>query len=102
VTRLFVSPRARGDIERIFDFLFSRSPEDATARIEFLLEALSGLCERPQAGRPATVGLRELVITAGTGGYLALYRHDPVLDIVHVLALRSQREGQYKRDPFWY
>jgi len=99
VTRVLVTPRARADVERIFDFQFSLAPQDATARIEVLLSAIRGLCDRPNAGRPATVGLRELIISAAGGGYLALYRYDEVLDTVHVLALRSQRERGYKRDP---
>lgn len=97
MTRVIVSPRARGDVERIFDFQFSIAPEDTTARIESLLAAVRGLAERPYSGRPATVGLRELVISAAGGGYLALYRYDQVLDTVHVLTLRSQRERHYKR-----
>lgn len=98
MTRVTVAPRARADIERIFDFQFARAPEEAAARIDSLLAALRGLRDRPYAGRPATVGLRELVISAAGGGYLALYRYDEVLDTVHVLALRSQREGCYPRD----
>ena len=97
--RVLVTPRARADIERIFDFQFSLAPREAAARIDTLLAALRELRERPYAGRPATVGLRELIIAAAGGGYLALYRYDEVLRTVYVLALRSQRERGYKRDP---
>lgn len=39
--------------------------------------------------------LRELVITFGQSGYVALYRHDPVGDIVYILAFRHQKEAGY-------
>ena len=41
------------------------------------------------------LGQRELVISRG-GGYLALYRYDPIDDTVYVLAVKSQREQSYK------
>jgi hypothetical protein len=43
------------------------------------------------------LGQRELIISHGASGYLALYRFDPAQDIVFVLAVRSQRERDYKR-----
>jgi hypothetical protein len=42
-------------------------------------------------------GQRELIISTGASGYLALYRYDPGQDTVFVLAVRSQRERDYKR-----
>jgi hypothetical protein len=36
--------------------------------------------------------LRELVIPFGDSGYAALYRHEPTLDLVYVLAFRHQKE----------
>jgi toxin ParE1/3/4 len=41
-------------------------------------------------------GKRELVIGRGSRGYVALYRYVPEMDIVFILALRSQREAGYK------
>jgi hypothetical protein len=35
------------------------------------------------------------VIGRRTGGYLALYRYVPEMDMVFVLAIRSQREAGY-------
>jgi hypothetical protein len=37
--------------------------------------------------------LRSLVIPFGDAGYVALYRHDPVRDLVVVLAFRHQRDA---------
>jgi hypothetical protein len=41
-------------------------------------------------------GQRELIISTGASGYLALYRYDPMSDTVLVLAVRSQREQRYR------
>ena len=36
--------------------------------------------------------MRELVISHGSTGYLALYRYHEIRDLVTVLAIRHQRE----------
>jgi hypothetical protein len=46
-------------------------------------------------GRRVEGDLRELVISYGATGYIALYRFDIQRDQVHVLALRHQREIGY-------
>ncbi len=58
-------------------------------------EAVSILAEHPLVGRPVEKGLRELVISRGRTGYLALYRFFEEEDVVLVLALRHQREAGY-------
>ena len=40
--------------------------------------------------------LRELVIDFGASGYLALYRFEPTMDAVTILAIKHQREDDYK------
>lgn len=87
----------RDDFDRIFDFLFDHAPEFAAIRIEAIMAALDVLQTSPLIGRPAAFGQRELVIATGASGYLALYRYDPAMDTVFVLAIRSQRESGYKR-----
>lgn len=51
----------------------------------------------PEIGRtfPEAPVLRELVIPYGSSGYLALYKFDPVADVVLVVAFRHQREADY-------
>ena len=39
--------------------------------------------------------LRELVISFGDSGYVALYRYEPTAEAVHVLAFRHQKEAGY-------
>ena len=60
-----------------------------------IIEAINALEHNPLIGRPAENDLRELVIGRRSRGYVALYRYLAELDIVLVLALRSQREAGY-------
>jgi hypothetical protein len=39
--------------------------------------------------------LRELVISFGDSGYIALYRYEPATDTVYVLVFRHQKEAGY-------
>ncbi len=96
MSRIVLAQRIKADFDRIFDFLFEHAPEYATARIEAIMEAIDILASSPMIGRPVAFGQRELVIATGASGYLALYRYDPVNDTVFVLAVRSQRERDYK------
>ena len=97
MTRIVVAPQAKDDFDRIFDFLFEHAPEYAIERIEAIVSAIDILATSPLIGRPVALGQRELVIATGASGYLTLYRYDPARDTVFVLAVRSQREGGYKR-----
>jgi plasmid stabilization system protein ParE len=97
VSRIILAPALRADFDRIFDFLFEHAPEYAATRIEAIVEALDILETSPLIGRPVAFGQRELIISTGASGYLALYRYDPAQDTVFVLAVRSQRERNYKR-----
>lgn len=58
-------------------------------RLAFALRALE---QHPMIVRPVGAGLRELLISRGRTGYVALYRYDPASDTVLVLAIRHQRE----------
>jgi plasmid stabilization system protein ParE len=46
-------------------------------------------------GRSVEQGLRELVISQGKSGYVALYSYEREADVVLVLAIRHQREAGY-------
>ena len=97
MSRVVLAAQIRADFDRIFDFLFDNAPEFAAVRIEAIMAAIDILETSPMIGRPVAFGQRELVIATGSSGYLALYRYDPVLDTAFVLAVRSQRELDYKR-----
>ena len=96
MSRIIVAPKVKDDFDRILDFLQQRAPEYASERIGAIIQAIDVLALSPLIGRPAAWGQRELVISTGASGYLALYRYDPALDTVFVLAVRSQRERHYK------
>jgi len=51
---------------------------------------------RPTALVEDSEDLRELVIDFGASGYLALYRFEPALDTVTILAVKHQREDDYQ------
>ena len=97
MSQLVLAAQVRADFDRIFDSLFEHAPEFAAARIEAIISAIDILETSPLIGRPVAFGQRELVIATGSSGYLALYRYDPLLDTAFVLAVRSQRERDYKR-----
>jgi hypothetical protein len=40
--------------------------------------------------------LRELIISYGKSGYIALYEHSPVENVVRIFAIRHQREAGYR------
>lgn len=96
MSHVVLSRKVKDDFDRIFDFLFERAPEFAALRIEAIIAAIDILASSPMIGRPVSAGQRELIISTGASGYLALYRYDPVADTIYVLAVRSQRERDYK------
>ena len=97
MTRVVLAAAVRDDFDRIFDFLFEHAPESAADRIEAIVQAFDVLQLSPLIGRPAPHGQRELIISTGASGFLALYHYDPLQDTALVLAVRSQRERTYKR-----
>lgn len=95
MTRVVHSPEAANDLEELVDFLLTSRPEHAVETVDLVLDALSVLERHPLMGRPVAHGLRELVISRGRTGYLALYAFDATADVVFVLAIRHQREQDY-------
>jgi plasmid stabilization system protein ParE len=68
---------------------------DLTAALEtsgLIEEAVLVLKRHPLIGRVAEGGLRELVISRGRSGYIALYHYEPIEEVILVLAIRHQRE----------
>lgn len=95
MTGLLFAPRALGDLERLVDHLLETSVELAAETAPLIVGALAVLRDHPLIGRPAQAGLRELLISRGRTGYVALYRFDPMTDIVLVLRVRHQRELEF-------
>jgi plasmid stabilization system protein ParE len=95
VARVVYASRALTDFERIVSFHAENEPALATIVVSRISEAISALQRHPLLGRPVEAELRELVISHGRTGCLALYRFLKAEDVVLVLALRHQREAGY-------
>src|SRR5260221_2902519 len=89
------TPRALADLERLCDFLAETEPLASSQSIDLILDAVAILERHPLMARPVEADLRELVISRGKSGYIALYRYDGGRDRVLVLAVRHQREAGY-------
>jgi plasmid stabilization system protein ParE len=97
------SAAADEDLERLFDFILQRELESATGDLDIPERALQAIKEgigflsaSPFACRKAKESpfIRELVITFGRSGYVALYE---IVDDSTVIigAIRHQREDDY-------
>ena len=95
MARLIYSKNALSDLERLVDFLFETDPDTALETFEIIEEAVNVLRNHPMIGRPVEHGLRELVISRGRTGYVALHSYVPDVDAILILALRHQRETGY-------
>ena len=98
MARLIYAERALADLERLTDFLVRSDPAAAAATTDLIVEAVTVLEHHPLIGRPVEADLRELVISRGRSGYLALYSFEQVYDTVLILAIRHQREAGYASD----
>ena len=90
------SDEAFTDFERIIEFLLETSPEAAAQALEGISSAIGILEVHPFIGRRVDDQIRELVISRGATGYLALYRFDSPFDVVRILRIRHQREAGYR------
>ena len=92
---MIYSRNALFDLERLADFLVERDVVSALPTFEIVEEAVQVLRNHPLIGRPVEYGLRELVISRGRTGYVALYTYEADSDVVLLLAIRHQREAGY-------
>jgi plasmid stabilization system protein ParE len=95
MSRIELAPEVGDDVDRILEHLLAQQRTDAPSHIEDIIRAIDVLERNPLIGRPARGDLRELVIGRRGRGYIALYRYVAELDVVFVLAIRSQKEAGY-------
>ena len=95
MTRWLVSLEAADELEALVDFLVSDMPEHAVRTVDLIMDALNILQDHTNIGRPLQLPLRELVISRGRTGYVALYEYDAQADVVVVLAIRHQQQAGY-------
>ena len=95
MAQIVYSQNALTNLERVFDFLAEHELQAALDAARSMVEAINTLSNHPLIGRTVVGELRELVISYGKTGYIALYRFLPVQDQVRILAIRHQRELDY-------
>jgi plasmid stabilization system protein ParE len=92
VATVVYSSRALAHLERAFEHLRSESSDAALAAAAAIRSAVESLAAHPLLGRRIQGDIRELVISYGQTGYIALYRFVVPKDEVRMLAIRHQRE----------
>ena len=95
MAKLIYSEQALSDLERLTEFLIETDRFVAEETIGLIVEAVELLNRHPLIGRSVEHELRELVISRGRTGYVALYSFEEAFDVVLILALRHQREAGY-------
>jgi len=96
MTKLEYSQNALADIKRLVAFLIESDVIAALETFDIIDEAIQILKRHPDIGRVTQVnGKRELVISRGRTGYIAVYELDKLIDIVVILAIKHQREDEF-------
>ncbi len=96
MVKIVYHDKARDDVQRLVAFLIESDIDVALATFGMIEEGVSVLKNHPEIGRPTEEdNLRELVISRGRTGYIALYAFDVLLELVVVLRVKHQREADY-------
>ena len=93
-----VGTSTKSDIARLYNFLLGKDVSAANRAVLAIREAFLPLKQTPVIGRPVKDHpyLRELIVDFGASSYLALYRSEPANGAVVILAIKDQREDDYK------
>lgn len=95
MARLVFAPQAAQDLKRLTEFLIDTDPHAANETANVLVDGLRILKQHPLVGRIVEQGYRELVISRGRTGYVALYTYDTAHNVALILAIRHQRESGF-------
>jgi len=95
VARVVYAHNALANLERAFVFLAEHDPGAAVDAVTAIRNAVGVLADHPLIGRRVEGEIRELVISYGKTGYVALYRFLPEQSLIRILAIRHQRELDY-------
>jgi addiction module RelE/StbE family toxin len=91
--RIVFAPQAVDDLERLTDFLIENDKNAALHTLELIEEAVQILKRHPLIGRLCDGCLRELVISRGKSGYVALYSYEESSNMILISAIRHQKES---------
>ena len=92
MAQVVYSARSLAHIERAFQFLRDQNPAAARDAVTAIQSAVDNLAAHPLIGRRIEGEVRELIISYGQTGYVALYRFVVPQNEVRILAIRHQRE----------
>jgi plasmid stabilization system protein ParE len=95
VATLGYDEEALADLARIALFLANDDSAACVRTMDLIREAISILTLHPLIGRPAPRDYRELVVSQGATGYIALYGYSQAADHVQVHGIRHQREAGF-------
>jgi plasmid stabilization system protein ParE len=95
VATVVYSKRALDHIERAFQFPRNKNLGAASNAVAAIESAVDNLAAHPLVGRRLEGELRELIISYGNSGYVALYRFVISTGEIRILAIRHQREVGY-------
>jgi plasmid stabilization system protein ParE len=98
VSHVIITETAGEGLERCRRFLEEKNPRAAKRAAEVIEKQFELLETAPDIGRPLPENpeVRELVISFGDSGYIALYQYNPnASDTAYILAFRHQREAGY-------
>ena len=95
MVKIVYSQNAVDDLVRLTDFLIEVDIKAASETIDLIEEAVSILDRHPLIGRAVDEQIRELIISRGATGYVALYSFEEHKNSILILAIRHQREAGY-------
>jgi len=95
LVKILYSQNAVNDLVRLTDFLIKSDIKGALETVDLIEEAVSILHRHPLIGRSVDEEIRELVISRGATGYVALYSFEDNKNSILILAIRHQREAGY-------
>jgi plasmid stabilization system protein ParE len=94
-TTVLYSAGALADIARLGTLLIRDNPSAARSTAAVVMNGIEVLKTHPLVGRIVTGTLRELIISRGRSGYVALYEYQSAFERVLVVAIRHQREAPW-------
>ena len=95
--RVIITENAALGLERCRRFLAEKDRSATIKAAQVIEKQFSRLETEPESGRPVEnhLDLREVIISFGNTGYVALYHYSVTTDSVLILAFRHQKEIGY-------
>ena len=95
LAQLIYSNEAFADFERIIEFPRDASPASVEEVVASIQSAILILADHSLIGCKRDAFRRELIISYGHSGYVAMYRHDAAYDVVRILRVKHQRAAGF-------